>query len=205
MRLFDFSRLIAPIQRKIYLMLGRAILTAVNHSGQSGFYSGGSAKDPQRIQVGMLKNETLTDIEHWQEYGFASYPKTGTAEALIACIDGIRDNAHAVCVRDNEYRPDDLVEGDSCIYDSDGARVRCTGGEVEIEDISDGKVSVAGGKVALGNTSSSIELLDLLDQLLTLLQGSVDLGGTASTGTLSLILGDLATLQTDLGQIKGSL
>jgi len=100
----DFKRLIAPIQRKIFLLLGRALLTAVNNS-----------EGTQKIQITVLNNETITDVERMQEYGFETYPFTG-AEVMTLFLNGNRDHGIAVCVHDRRYRPKDLVEGEVCVY-----------------------------------------------------------------------------------------
>ena len=63
MNLPDWKRLIRPITNKIFLLLGRAVLKAVENS-----------ESTQKIQVVALAEETITDIERFQEYGFETYP-----------------------------------------------------------------------------------------------------------------------------------
>ena len=100
----DFKRLIRPIQNKIFLLLGRAILTAVNNS-----------ESTQKIQIVALSGEVITDIERFQEYGFESYPLEG-AEVFAGFINGNRDNGIVLCVHDRRYRPTDLAEGEVAVY-----------------------------------------------------------------------------------------
>jgi phage baseplate assembly protein V len=119
----DFKRLIAPIQRKIFLLLGRAILTAINNS-----------EGTQKIQIKVLNNETITDVERFQEYGFETYPFTG-AEVMTLFLNGNRDHGIAVCIHDRRYRPKDLVEGEACMYTdedqkTDGHRVHLKRGQI---------------------------------------------------------------------------
>jgi len=103
-----FTRLIAPLKRKIYLLIGRAILTAIDNS-----------QGTQKIQVTVLKNETISDVERFQEYGFESYPIAGdSAQALIGFVNGNRDQGIAFCVHDRQYRPTDLAEAEVAIYTS---------------------------------------------------------------------------------------
>ena len=104
MNLPDFRRLIRPITNKIFLLLGRAVLKAVDESGNA-----------QRIQVLALKNETISDIERFQEYGFESYP-LAEAEVFIGFLNGNRDHGIAICVHDERHRPQDLSEGESAMY-----------------------------------------------------------------------------------------
>jgi len=106
-----FERILLPITRKIMLMIGKCILMAVDNSGKV-----------MKLQLSGLKNETITDIERYQEYGFESYPKKD-CEVLAAFIDGNRDNGIVICVNDRRYRPTDLNEGDVCVYDYRGLRI----------------------------------------------------------------------------------
>jgi len=100
----SFKRLIAPIQKKIFLLLGRAILTYVNN-----------AEKTQKIQIIALQGETISDMERFQEYGFETYPLED-AEVAAVFINGNRDQGIAICVHDREYRPTDLVAGEVAIY-----------------------------------------------------------------------------------------
>ncbi len=100
----DFKRLIRPITNKIFLLLGRAVLMAINNS-----------EDTQKIQVIALADETISDIERFQEYGFETYPIPG-AEAFIGFLNGNRDHGIILCVHDGRYRPKDLSEGESVVY-----------------------------------------------------------------------------------------
>jgi len=139
MTLFDFNKFLISIKSKIYLIIGRAILTAVKNSEKT-----------QKIQVTLLKDETVTDIERFQEYGFEAYPLTGSAESVIAFINGNRDQGIALCVHDREYRPDDLSEGDVRHYDYRGNKITCSAVGIEIEDKD-------GNKITCKNTGIEIE------------------------------------------------
>jgi len=107
----DIFRWLQPLKKKIMLLVGRCILTAINNS-----------EGTQKIQIKGLKNETVTDIERFQEYGFETYPKKDS-EALILFINGNRDSGIVACVHDRNYRPKDLSEGDVCVYDYRGLRI----------------------------------------------------------------------------------
>ena len=104
MNLLDFRRLVRPITNKIFLLLGRAVLKAIDNSGNA-----------QRIRVLALSNETISDIERFQEYGFESYP-LAEAEVFVGFLNGNRDHGIAICVHDERYRPQDLSEGESAMY-----------------------------------------------------------------------------------------
>lgn len=100
------KRVIEAIKRKIYLIIGRAILTAVNNT-----------EGTQKIQVKGLSGETITDIERFEEYGLTTMPLTDSeAEAVIGFINGNRDLGIVLCIHDRSKRPTDLNIGDVCLY-----------------------------------------------------------------------------------------
>ena len=186
MNIKDFYRLLAPISRKMMLLIGRGVVKRINNKGKIGLIPG-SGTNPQRLQMEGMANETLTDMERWQEYGFESYPKEDS-QALVAFINGNRGSANVLCVQDHQYRPTDFEPGDVGLYDADGARLRFNGGKVE-----------------LGNKTQGVGLVDLFFQLIEILEGDVNLGGAASATKLVTALPDLALLKIELNKIKGSL
>lgn len=109
---FSFYKLLAPIKNKIFLMIGRGVVKAINNS-----------EGTQKIQIVGLKDETISDIERLQEYGFESYPKKDS-EALVLFLNGNREQGIVIKVHDRENRPKDLQEGDSCMYIADGLEIR---------------------------------------------------------------------------------
>ena len=100
----SLKKALAPLQRKIYLMMGRAILTAVDNSTST-----------QLVQLTLLSGETISDVERFQEYGFETYPFTG-AEGLAGFLNGNRDRGVVLCFMDRQHRPDDLSEGEVAMY-----------------------------------------------------------------------------------------
>ena len=100
----DIQRLLHPLRKKIFLLLGRAVLAAINNAGIT-----------QRLQVVGLSGETITDVERFQEYGFESHPWED-AQAAILFPNGNRDNGIVVAVHDRRYRPTDLAQGEVAMY-----------------------------------------------------------------------------------------
>lgn len=109
----DISRIITNIKNKIFLLIGRAILTAINNDGTT-----------QKIQIKGLKGETITDIDRVQDYGLESHPKVDGAEAVILFIGGNRANGVAVNVNNKTHRPSGLSEGDVYLYDYRGTQIK---------------------------------------------------------------------------------
>lgn len=180
----ELYRLIDSVKRKIFLLIGRAILTAIDNSGKT-----------MTVQVTGLKDETITGIERFQEYGFESYPKVGSAEAVIGFINGNREHGIVLCVHDREYRPTDLVEGESRVYHYDKkTRVSCKSGLVEL---------TAGGtleKSALGETLKE-KLEALIDAIVAL---TVTCAGPGNPSSTPVNAATFTTLKSELSAILSS-
>ena len=136
----NFSRLIAPYARKILLMIARGSVAAINNTGTTKMTPG---VNPQRLQLSVMADETMTDVERWQEYGLETFPPVA-AEALLAFIDGNRSNGNVVCVQDKSTRPTDLTAGDVCLYNSDDLRIVLRGTKVLVSNSSGGVVVETG-------------------------------------------------------------
>jgi len=132
------KRLITALKNKIYLIVGRAILKAVNN-GES----------TQKLQIVALNGETITDIERFQEYGFESYP-FADAEVAALFLNGNRDNGIVICVHDKRYRPTDLAAGEVAVYHSESHRVILKAG---------GVIEIAGTEIKIGDVTGALEKL----------------------------------------------
>ena len=105
-----FNRLIQPFQRRIMLMIGRAVLKVVD-----------ADRKTQLIQVEALSGEVIDQFEHMEPYGYTSHPHP-EAEAILVAVGGMRQHSVAVVVGDKRYRVQGLAEGEVCIYtDEDGS------------------------------------------------------------------------------------
>lgn len=153
----DLMRFLNPIKRRLYLLFGRAILTAMDNSGES-----------QIVQITLLKDETVTDIERMQDFGFDSVPPVDTSDAIVGFINGNRDHGVILKMQTKSLRPKDLVKGETAIYSAkdkeDGHRIHLKD-DGTTENISgSSKIVNQNGKVALGVTGK--ELVDLVEQTL---------------------------------------
>jgi phage baseplate assembly protein V len=115
--------MIETLKRKIYLLIGRAILTALDNTGKT-----------QKVQVTALENETISDVERIQDYGFESVPAAGSGvETIILFPNGNRDQGICIKVYDRDNKPTGLNSGDSAQYDKSGNKIVCrNGGVIEI-------------------------------------------------------------------------
>lgn len=96
------------VRQKVRLMVGRAILAAVNDAGAI-----------QTAQADCLADETHDDAERVQEYGFTSVPLPG-AEAVLVFPGGNRDHALIIATEDRRHRKIGMVGGEVAIYTDEG-------------------------------------------------------------------------------------
>lgn len=88
----------------------------------------------QKAQVTLLKGEVIDGMEFPQTYGFISMPTDG-ASVIAFFFGGNRDHGTVGTIFDKRYVPDDLEEGESCIYNTvAGTRIYLRkNGDVEIK------------------------------------------------------------------------
>lgn len=105
-------RMMAPIEGRVRLMLGRAIVNLVNDAAKA-----------QELQIDLLADETHDAVERLQDYGITSVPHPG-AEALVAFVGGLRSHGVVIAVADRRYRLTGLQEGEVALYDDLGNVVK---------------------------------------------------------------------------------
>lgn len=128
----QLDRLLAPISRRIRLMVARSVVTLVNDS-----------LNRQNLQLSILADETADSVERFQNYGHTSVPPVGS-EAIMVATAGSRSGLVVVAVEHKGFRPKNLEEGDSMLYHLEGHNIHLT---------KDGKLLVAATEVIL--TASS--------------------------------------------------
>lgn len=95
---------VAPLRRRVLLMVGRAVLALVDDS-----------RKLQIVQVQGLARETLDGAERVQQYGFSSHPHPG-AECVVLAVGGARQHPLVIAVDDRRYRVTGLARGETCLY-----------------------------------------------------------------------------------------
>ena len=98
-----FKRLSRWLERRVLLMIGRAVLTVVN-----------DLTPLQTVQVEGLPGEIIDGAERFQLYGITSHPLPG-ADALVLAVGGIRQHP-VILIDDRRHRVKELAEGEVCIY-----------------------------------------------------------------------------------------
>jgi phage baseplate assembly protein V len=176
----DIQRLLMPIKRKIFLLFGRGIVEAIDNTGKT-----------QKIQVTGLNNETITDIERLQNYGFESYPDIDSdLEAALLFGYGNRDQGISVCVHDRDNRPTDLTVGDVRVYDKNSNKITLDSDGILIEDAN-------GNTITLDSDGMLVE--DTNGNTIEMKSGEINITGTKINllgASESFVLGD--TTKTEL-------
>jgi phage baseplate assembly protein V len=101
----EFERQAGRFKRRVFGMVGRAILTAID-----------DAQGIQALQVEGLSDEVHDGVERMQDYGFTSHPFE-EAEAVVVFAGGLRSHGLVVAVGDRRYRLKNLEQGEVAIYD----------------------------------------------------------------------------------------
>lgn len=175
----QWRKFIAPLQRRILLMLARGVVQSVSAGGL------------QKIQMTGLADEVLDGLEHLEPYGFTSKPKAG-AEALALFMGGNRDHGVVVMIADRRTRPQGLAAGDVALWTG-------SGGQVKLEDATKDLIAVI-GKLKITNSSSK-ELITVLERLANAI---VNARVVTALGPQPLLnaADPFSTIKTDIGSFK---
>lgn len=105
-------QIMGGLEGRVRLMLGRAIVRLANDVPRL-----------QELQLDLLADETQDAVERFQDYGFASVPHP-QAEAIVACMGGLRSHAVALVVADRRYRLRGMETGEVALFDDLGNVVK---------------------------------------------------------------------------------
>ncbi|MGE0487321.1 MAG: phage baseplate assembly protein V [Gammaproteobacteria bacterium] len=122
------ARLVEPLKRRVRLMVSRGVLRLVD-----------DARKVQEAQVGLLRDEVVSGVERFQEYGLTSVPLPG-CEGVLVFVGGSRGHGLLVATDDRRYRPTALEPGEVMIYDHLGKFVHLR---------ANGDVHVSAGRVVI--------------------------------------------------------
>ena len=127
--LSQLNRWIAPLKKRVSVMVSKALVSAVTDTGGL-----------QLVQISVLKDELEDNVERLQNYGFTSSPKTGS-EAIVLFIGGNTDHGVVIAVDDSRYRLK-LQDGEVAVYDHNGSSiVMKSSGDVEVTSVGTFKVN----------------------------------------------------------------
>lgn len=162
------------LEARIRLMLGRAIVNLVDDATQA-----------QSLQLELLSDEVQDGVERLQNYGFTAHPHP-EAEALVACVGGLRSHAIVIAVEDRRYRLAGLRQGEVALYDDLGNVVLL--GREGIEVTGATKVTVTAPVVLVD--SEDVQLGGAGGQPVARVGDDVDLGtGKIASGSSKVTAG----------------
>lgn len=169
-----WSRLTAPLVRRIKLLVTRAVVKLVD-----------PAQMMQSLQIEALAGEVLDNVEHFEPYGYTSHPLNG-AEVLLFSVGGRRAHAIAGIVADRRYRLKNLAAGEVAIYTDEGDSIVLKRGR---------NIEVTAG-TAVKVTAPQVEVIATTKVILTTpvaeITGNLNVGGNVAAqgdvtaGTISL-------------------
>ena len=178
------NRWIAPLKRRLTLMIGRSVLRLVDDTMQL-----------QSLQVEALADETLDGVERFQQYGFTSHPHP-EAEAVMLSVAGERANAVVIAVEDRRYRITSLTAGEVALYDDQGQRVVLQRDGIIIDTDRPGGVQITAPIVTINSRDS----VTVTAPIVTVDSPEVRLGGPS--GPAVARVGDLVSVSA--GSSAGS-
>lgn len=170
--------LLAPLERRVMLLVSRAVLRLVDD--EPGI---------QRVQLDLLAGETRAGVERLAEYGLTSVPLEG-AWGLALAVGGNRDHLLVIATEDRRHRLTGLAPGEVALYSSAGQRVHLkASGEVEIQ-VPDGAqvraVSPVGVRLEAPLATVTGDLV---------VEGALSVAGTAAVAQATTVGGTLAVAQ----------
>lgn len=170
-------KLLAPLQRRIMLMVSRGVVNMVN-----------DALGIQGVQVKLLDGETF-EMERFQDYGLTSVPPD-KSEHVAVFIGGNRDHGIVIKCDNRSARLKGLEKGEVALYTDEGASIKLLRNKV---------TEINANKVFIGN--ETIELLDQIVQLLTALMNSV-VPTISGPQKLSEVVGNFPIIKAKLELLK---
>ena len=182
---------LAPLQRKVLLMLSRGIVARVDDTGGI-----------KRFQGKVIAGEVLDDIEVFQEYGFSSRPPRGS-EFIMASVGGNREHAVAIATMNRNLRVKNLKEGETVIFDKDGNYVYLKeNGNIEVKASTKVKVDAPESEF----TGNVLIKGNLTVEGNTIVQGTSNLQGAVTAGATIAATGAITTQAgvTALGPVAGA-
>lgn len=117
-----FQRAMKPVKDRLYLLVGKAIIKAVNDDAQI-----------QELRISALAGETMDRVARMQEFGFSSNPPAGS-EGIILALGANRENLVMIATENRNVRIKNLASGEMVIYTDDGTYLYLKkSGQVELK------------------------------------------------------------------------
>lgn len=98
----------------------------------------------QQIQVEGLEGETVQDLEHAENFGFTSNPPAGS-DCVVVPLGGKTSHGIIVTTTNGAYRITGLAEGETAVYNADGAKMVLKRGRIIEIDCETLNIKAPGG------------------------------------------------------------
>lgn len=179
-------KLLAPLQRRVMLMVGRCVLRTIDDGAKL-----------QVVQIGVLAGETLDRVERFQAYGFTSHPLPG-AEGVVVFAGGNRAHGLVLALDDRRHRKVGLDEGEVALYTDEGDFILLKRGRV-IEVVAGAELNVTAPEVTV-TASTKVTL----DTPLVEVTGDVVVTGEVTAAEVQTAGGIVLGTHTHIGVQPGS-
>lgn len=112
----------------------------------------------QKIQVEGLEGETVQDLEHAENFGFTSHPPAGS-DCVVVPLGGKTSHGIIVTTTNGAYRITGLAEGETAVYNADGAKMVLKKGRVIDIDCETLNIKAPGGvNITANNVKCSAQV-----------------------------------------------
>lgn len=147
-------RLMAPLKRRVAMMVGRAVIEAIDDSGGL-----------QRCKLMVLRDEVHDGVERFQNYGFTANPPDG-AEAIVVSVLGHRDHMIVIALDHRGHRLVGLAKGEAAMFSEHGQTlIMKADGSVELKCSGDMTIDAPNLKVTgdiLDNAGTNTNTIALM-------------------------------------------
>lgn len=133
----------------------------------------------QTLSADLGDDETRTELERLQQYGFTSVPLKG-ADLVVAFVNGSRDHGVVLAVDDRRYRLKALADGEVAIYTDQGDYIHLQrGGTIKVHAST--KVVLDAPTVELAGNTDAAALASKVDARFAAIEAAL-LGWTVAPG-----------------------
>ena len=133
----------------------------------------------QKIQVEGLEGETVQDLEHAENFGFTSNPPAGS-DCVVVPLGGKTSHGIIVTTTNGAYRITGLAEGETAVYNADGAKMVLKKGRIIEIDCETLNIKAPGGVNMVGDLDTTGKLTNNGKNVGSDHKHTGDSGGTTS-------------------------
>ncbi len=161
-KLTELEQQLLPLANRIANLIATGVVNLADDTGQM-----------QLLQIGVLADENIEGVPHFQPYGFGSVPEKG-AEVVALFLGGDREHPIAIVTADRRNRPTGHEPGEVFLWHKSGAKILMTeDGDVEIEPATGRKLYVK----RAGQPTVPVATKDDVDSIYNAITGAATAAG----------------------------